>query len=164
MSYNLAAIVLTLGMTVGCASRSEMPAQAGAGTANTPGAEAAAQLTPQDYEKFMKSVGTAFPSMQKHLMANMPSEAADDAQELARLFGDVERFWAQHEKADAVKLAQTARTHASQAAGAATAGDVAKASQEASAMQGACKQCHGLYREMDPAGGFRMKAEAIAPR
>jgi hypothetical protein len=31
-------------------------------------------------------------------------------------------------------------------------------------MQGMCKQCHGLYREMDPAnaGGFRIKPGVIA--
>jgi hypothetical protein len=33
-----------------------------------------------------------------------------------------------------------------------------KAIQAANNMQGACKQCHGTYREMDPAGGFRIRA------
>jgi hypothetical protein len=69
----------------------------------------------------------------------------------------VEKFWTQHNRADAIKLSQQARTYATEAAGAAAAGNVAKATTIASNMGGTCKQCHGLYRESDGQGGYRIK-------
>jgi cytochrome c556 len=127
-------------------------------------AQAAPRLSADDYRGFMKTVGSTYPSMQKHLMGGMTAEAAKEAQTLATTFGNVERFWMQNNKADAVKFAQDARKYATEAAGAATAGDAAKASMAAGNMQGMCKQCHGMYREMDPANpiGFRIKPGVIA--
>ena len=111
----------------------------------------------------MKNIGTTFPANRMQLMANQLPAASKGAEELAVWFGDVERFWAQNNKPDAVKWAQDARTFATQVADAATAGDAMKATQAANNMQGACKQCHGTYREMDPAGGFRIKAGVLTP-
>jgi cytochrome c553 len=96
-------------------------------------------------------------------MARQSNEASQTALELAVAFGEIERFWAQNKKADAVKWAQDARTWATQAAGAVSAGDIAKANQAAANMQGACKQCHGVYRETDAAGGYRIKPAALTP-
>jgi cytochrome c556 len=154
--------------TIGCSARTATTTTtSGTGVtattvANTAGAQAAAQLTPSDLESRMKRIGTTFPAMRMHLMGGMTADAVKEAQELATLFGDVERFWAQHKRDDAVKWAQDARTFAAEAAGAATANDSMKALQAANNMQGACKQCHGTYREMDPAGGFRIKPGVIA--
>lgn len=129
--------------------------------ANSPGAQGPEQLTVQDYDARMKNIGRIYPAMQKHLMAKQAAEAAKQAQEIAVLFGDVERFWAQHKKPDAVKLAQQARMLATEASAAASSGDLAKATRAAGSMQGVCTQCHGVYREMDPAGGFRIKAGSL---
>jgi len=167
--------LVTLGFSAACASRSGAPATAtaqagapagGAGApaqANTAGAQAAARLTPQDLEARMKDIGSTYPAMRMHLMANQVADAGKEAQQLAVWFGDVERFWAQNNKADAVTWAQDARKFATEVAGAAAAGDAMKATQAAANMQGACKQCHGTYREMDPAGGFRVKAGVLTP-
>lgn len=153
-------LILTLAASAACAGRSGTTTTAAAGT---PGAQAAARLTVQDLEARMKNIGSTYPAMRKNLMANMLADAATQAQELATWFGDVERFWAQNSKPDAVKWAQDARTFATEVAGTATAGDVKKAEQAAANMQGACKQCHGTYREMDPAGGFRIKPGVVTP-
>jgi cytochrome c556 len=131
--------------------------------ANSPGSQAPRQLTVQDYDARMKNIGETYPAMQKNLMAKQGADAAKQAQELAVLFGDVERFWEQQKKPDAVKFAQQARTLVTEAAGAAAAGDLAKAGQAAGNMQGVCNQCHGTYREMDPAGGFRIRPRALLP-
>ena len=62
---------------------------------------------------------------------------------------------------DAVTWAQEARKHAAEAAGAAAANDAMKAQAAAKNMGGACKQCHGMYREGDQATGYRIKAGAV---
>lgn len=160
---------LSLAAAVGCAGRTVTTTSTtgsatgvtASSTANTAGAQAAALLTPEDLEKRMESIGTTFPAMRMHLMGGTLQDAAKEAQQLATLFGDVERFWAQHKREDAVKWAQSARMFAAEAAGAATANDAMKAMQAANNMQGACKQCHGTYREMDPAGGFRIKPGVV---
>ena len=151
--------IVAFGVTLVAASHSAH-AQSGAGTTT----QSASRLTVDDYRGFMKTVGATYPSMQKHLMGGMTAEAAKEAQTLATTFGNVERFWMQNNKADAVKFAQDARKYATEAAGAATAGDAAKASMAGNNMQGMCKQCHGMYREMDPANpnGFRIKSGVIA--
>lgn len=158
--------ILALGLSVACGGRTGTPAAAGvagAPKADTPGAEAAARLTVQDYDALEKRVGEAYPTLQKHLMARQLTNAAEAAEELAVTFGEIERFWAQNKKSDAVKWAQDARTWATEAAGAATAGDVTKANRAAANMQGACKQCHGAYREADATGGYRVKPAALTP-
>ena len=119
--------------------------------------EAQAELTAADYEQLMKKVGPTYESLQKNLKGNAAEPAAKDAQQLGDLFGGAEKFWTQHNRADAIKLSQQARTYATEAAGAAAAGDVAKAATIASNMGGTCKQCHGLYRESDGQGGYRIK-------
>lgn len=115
-------IIVTLGFGVASASRA-------AQTSTQP------RLTTDDYRRFMKTVGTAYPAMRMHLMDGMTAEAAKEAQVLAETFGSVERFWTQSIKADAMKLAQQARMYATETAGAATGGDAAKATTTATNMQ-----------------------------
>ena len=158
--------ILVLVSSAACAGRTDT-ATTSSGTAATASAasgaeaQAATRLTPQDLESRMKDIGTTFPAMRMHIMANQLDDAAKEAEQLAVWFGDVERFWAQQSKADAVKWAQEARTVATEVVAASTAKDAMKAGQAATNMQGTCKQCHGTYREADPAGGFRLKAGVI---
>jgi cytochrome c556 len=147
--------VLVLGLAVGSAVRPARVAAQGAG------AQAAAPLTEADYDGIMKKVGPANAAMRRKLMGGMVMDAAADAKTLAELFGDVERFWTQRKKPDATKWAAEARKYATEAAGAAVVGDGMKAQMAADQMLGDCKQCHGSYREMDPAGGFRIKPGAL---
>jgi cytochrome c556 len=166
------ALMLAIGLA-SCANRPDTTQTSGntgttagattgtAGTANTSGAQAAARMTEQDYEKLMKQVGPTYQSLRKNLQDNKIADAAKEAQQLAELFGNVEKFWAQNNREDAVKWAAQARTYAAEAAGAATAGDAAKANAAAGNMGGACKSCHGTYRESDGAGGYRIKPGVI---
>jgi cytochrome c556 len=156
--------IVTLGISAACASRSDAPLTTSAGAQPTPAAaQAPAGKTPRDLEALMKNIGPTSQAMRMHLMANQLADAGKEAQQLAVWFGDVEQFWAQYNKADAVKWAQEARTFATSVAGAVAAGDAMKATQAANNMQGDCKQCHGTYREMDPAGGFRIKPGVLKP-
>lgn len=193
MSIRFAALVVTAGLTVACANRTSTtagggatpppPAQtsgsgqaAGGGAAGGgatgaaapargggPGAQAAARMTPEQLEAAMKSISTANGSLQKNLKSAAMADAAKDAQQLATLFGDVERFFAQNNQPEAVKLAQSARTGATEAAGAATAGDAAKVQAGAAAIGATCKQCHSAFREGDATTGYRLKAGILKP-
>jgi cytochrome c556 len=126
------------------------------------GAQAPARISEADYDALMKKVGPANAAMRMKLMNNQVKEAAADAQALATLFGDVERFWVQHKKDDAVKWAADARSNAAEVAGAAAAGDGMKAQTAANNILASCKQCHGMYREGDQQTGFRIKAGTLA--
>jgi hypothetical protein len=169
-------LVVALGMSAACANRSNTPAQGGTATGAAapaggtqtagapagargggPGAQAAARMPPDALDPIMKKVGPTNAEMRKKLMGNMVADARSDALALAELFGEVERFWAQNNRPDAVKWAQQARANASEAAGAAAAGDGTKAQASADNMLAACKQCHGMYREGDQQTGFRIK-------
>ena len=166
-------LAATIGVT-SCASKTASTTSSGTGGAASPGGTsqpAAAQpssgsapqiavLGPQDLDGWMKKVGATYASLNKNAGGDLKA-ASNDAEQLAELFGNVERFFAQHKKQDAVTWAQDARKHAAEAAGAAAANDQMKAQAAAKNMGGACKQCHGLYREGDQATGYRIKAGAI---
>ena len=160
--WTSAVAVLSVSLMVACANRSDTDT-ASSGSAGGAQAAPAARMTPAQLETTMKGIAQANGSLQKNLKGNMLPEAAKDAQQLATLFGDVERFWTQHNRPDAVKLAQTARTGASGAAGAAGAGDAMKATQAAASIAGTCKECHTLYREGDAKTGYQIKPGTITP-
>jgi cytochrome c556 len=121
---------------------------------------AQAPVTVEQHEAAMKQIAQANQAMQKNLKGNMLTEAAANAEELGKLFAQVEQFWARNKKDDAVKLAQTARSGATEVVAAAKAGDQAKAQMAAGNIGGTCKQCHGTYREGNPQEGFRLRADA----
>jgi hypothetical protein len=121
---------------------------------------APAMVTIEQHEAAMKGIQTAMPALNKNLKSGMLTEAAANAEEVGKLFAQVEAFWTRNKKDDAMKLAQTARAGAMAVATAAKAGDAAGATMAAQNIQGTCKQCHGMYREGTPQEGFRLKADA----
>ena len=126
------------------------------------GAQAAANVTPEQLEGYMKSISSTQTTLRAKLKENQLADAAKDAQQLATTFGDVEKFFAQRSKTDAVSWAQLGKTGATAVAGALTAGDAAKANTELGNMAASCKQCHAAYREGGPqAGGYTIKAGSI---
>jgi cytochrome c556 len=145
------AVILVLGLGVGTATTA----------AGKAGAQAAAEVSVAQHEMTMKSIAQANQAMQKAIKSNALADAGKQAKELATLFGTVERFWKQHNKADAVKLVQTAATVANEVAGAAAAGDQMKALMAAGNIGANCKQCHGTYREGDQETGFNIKPGTI---
>lgn len=132
-----------------------------AGGAAGAGAQTAARVTPEQLDAAMKTISTANGALGTKLMANDLPGAAKDAQTLATAFAEVERFFQQANKTDAVMWAQQARTGASEAATAAAAGDAMKTTAARGNMTATCKQCHGVYREGDAQTGYRVKAGTI---
>lgn len=159
------ATTATSGAAAGAAApagaRSGGAAQQPATTGGSAGSQAAARLTPDQLDAAMKTISSTNGTLGMRLMSNDLPGAAKDAQTLATTFADVERFWAQANKADAVKLAQQARMAASETAAAALAGDGMKAAAARGNMTATCKQCHGVYREGDAQSGYRIKAGVL---
>jgi hypothetical protein len=118
-------------------------------------------ITPDTYSGWMKNAGTANTALRMKLMNNQATAIAPEAKQLAQIFTDAEKFWAQYKKADAVKLAQEASKGFTEAAAAAAAGDGMKAMMAANNATATCKQCHGNYREGNPQEGFRFKAGVL---
>lgn len=105
----------------------------------------------------MKTIQGALDAVHMKLAENRATDAAIDAQTLARAFADVERFWSQHHRDDAVTWARQARTDAAQMASATASGDASKAIAAAGHISSACQQCHAAYRNGTPESGFRIK-------
>ena len=124
------------------------------------GGAPAAPVTIEQHEAAMKGIQPAMGAMGQNLKGGMLTEATANAEELGKLFAQVEAFWTRNKKDDAIKLAQTARAGAAAVVTAAKAGDAMGAQMAAGNIQGTCKQCHGVYREGTPQEGFRLKADA----
>jgi cytochrome c556 len=139
----------------------------------------AAKMTAEDYDAIMKKVGPVFASMRKNLEGEGDAiNAGKEAQQLAELFGDAEKFWKQHDKQDAVKWAQNARASATEIASAIASVEgyrrldnrvqrgiglrLKRARTAAANMGSTCKSCHDTYREGDQANGFRLKAGTLS--
>lgn len=121
---------------------------------------AAQAVTVEQHEAAMKQIAQSNGAMQKLIKANDLAAAGKEAQTLVTQFQLVERFWTQHKKDDAVKLASTGLQGANDVVAAVKAGDQAKAQMAAGNLGGTCKQCHGTYREGNPQEGFRIAASA----
>ena len=74
-------------------------------------------------------------------------------------------FWRQHDREDAIRFVRTAvgTMDDLDAAMSVDAVDAGAASGLAAEVQATCRACHATYREADPAGGFRLKADAVEP-
>ena len=117
-------------------------------------------MTPEQLEASMKGIASAQAAMGKKMQGNQLADAAKDAEQLVAHFGEVEKFFAQHKKTDAVTWAQQGKTSATALASALAAGDATKATTERGNMAATCKQCHAAYREGAP-GNYTIKAGAL---
>jgi hypothetical protein len=97
----------------------------------------------------MKTIAQSIQGANKALKGADTATAATSVDTLATSFARIETFYTQRKKPDAVKLAQTARQGAQDAAAALKAGDAMKAQMALGTTQGTCAQCHTLYRQGD---------------
>ena len=121
---------------------------------------AQAPVTIEQHEAAMKGIAQANGALQKNLKGGMLAEASANAEELGKLFAQVEQFWTRNKKDDAIKLAVQAKTAATETAKAARSGDAMAAQTAAQGIAQTCKQCHSVYREGTPQEGYRIKADA----
>ena len=155
-----AVIPAVLMLVVGCGDKSDAvqttpPAQGGqAAQAPAPApapaaAPAPARVTVADHAATMKTIAQSVGAAGKALKGGDTATATTSLQTLATSFATIETFYTQRMKPDAVKLAQTARSGAQDALAALRAGDAMKAQTALGTTQGACAQCHKMYREGD---------------
>jgi hypothetical protein len=111
----------------------------------------AAAVTIEQHSAAMKAIAQAVAAAGKALKSGDTATATTNVETLNTSFATVETFYTQRMKPDAVKLAQTARSGAQDTLAALKAGDAMKAQMSLANTQGTCKQCHGMYREQDPA-------------
>lgn len=191
LCWTLVSTAAVLTLSAGSANRSDASDHApGSGRTAAPGTattgtaegwlpqQAPAKLTEQDYEAIMKKVGPTYVSMRKNLEGGEVTVAAKEAQQLAELFGEAEKFWAQYNTRDAVNWAQRARAYATEISSAVAAAEafarldrrvqtpvqlrLRRARVAATNMGAMCKECHGTYREGNEATGFHIKPGALA--
>jgi hypothetical protein len=112
--------------------------------------------TEADYSGWMKDVGATKGKLTKAIAAKQNSDVAADAEHLAGVFKQVGAFWSSRNASDAVTLAKTAETGASDLAAAAKAGDDAKMQSSLQAINGTRGACHMAHREGSP-GNFKIK-------
>jgi len=134
-----------------------------AATAHGAGAQQVAKITVETHEGYMKTLTTANAALGKKIMSSDLAGAAKDAQQIATILGDIEKFWAQNNKQDGVTWAQQGRQAATEMAGALGAGDAVKAEAERKQMQGSCASCHMAYREGTAQTGYTLKAGVVTP-
>ena len=74
-------------------------------------------------------------------------------------------FWRQRERDDAIRFVRTAlgKLDDLDAALSVDGVDAGAASGLAGEAEATCSACHAVYREEDPAGGFRLKPGSIQP-
>ena len=94
--------------------------------------------------------------MTKGIAAKQNADVATDAAHLADIFKQVGAFWSSRNTGDAVTLAKTAETSATDLSAAAKAGDEAKMQSSVQALNGTCGACHMAHREGSP-GSFKIK-------
>jgi hypothetical protein len=150
MKPSLAAALVTLTLGSACASTPTV--------ASAPAdASSAVPLTPGDLRTRMRTIGAALSAARMSIETNELADAATNAQMLATAFGDVERFWSQHDREDAVAWSREARLQAARMVSAASTHDARGASAAADRLAATCQACHDKYREGDPRAGYRLK-------
>jgi hypothetical protein len=109
-----------------------------------------------DYAGWMKDVAATKGKVTKGIAAKQNADVEKDAAHLASVFKQVGAFWTSRNASDAVTLAKTAETGATDLAAAAKAGDDAKMTSSLQAINGTCSACHMAHREGTP-GSFKIK-------
>jgi hypothetical protein len=133
-----------------------------AGATSLRAGEQAAKISVATHEGYMKTLSSTNAALGMKLMANDLAGAAKDAAQIQAVFADIEKFWAQNNKADGVKWAQEGRQNATEMASALTAGDANRATAARKTMSGSCNSCHMAYRE-GTAPNYAIKAGVAAP-
>jgi hypothetical protein len=109
------------------------------------------------YNIVMKEAAAAAEALRKNLDSGKADAAASDAEKLARLFQELEDFWAAFRTRDAIEAAKGARELSAAVAAAVRAKDLARAKKEAAGLGRFCTACHNSHREQMPDKTYRIR-------
>ena len=111
----------------------------------------------------METLGPNFAAAGRALEAGDYAAAKERLARAREQLATTITFWRQHERDDGIGFVRTAVRAMDDldAAMSVDAVDAGVASGFAADVQATCNACHVNYREPDPDGGFRLKAEAV---
>lgn len=115
--------------------------------------------TAEEYAKVMRSTSQAFGAVTNTISARGFAEAKAQVALTREGFLALETFWADRKKDDAVQIVKRALTQLNALDKVLAADSVSRADAltPMKEIQGACAECHALYREGDNQRGFRFK-------
>ena len=119
--------------------------------------------TAEEYAKVMKSTAQAFSGVPNTVSARGFAEAKAQVAVTRDSLAAVEAFWTGKKKDDAVRIVKRALTDLDKLNDVLSADTVSRADALSlvKEVQGACAECHALYREGDNQSGFRFKAGVL---
>lgn len=112
-------------------------------------------------DKIMKRVQPAFAAIRGDADRTDMAAVKQHAAILKQSFTEVEQFWKQKGKPEAMKLAGDARLGAENIDRVVSTGKWDEVKTAAGTLQQSCQACHGAYRERFDDGSFRIKAGVI---
>jgi hypothetical protein len=105
----------------------------------------------------MKKVGPAAAALRTAVDGSKADAASQQLAVLKQAFAQTEAFWKSKNVAEAVKIAQDARTRVEAIEKNAGGGDWDAAKKGVAGLNQTCGTCHGTYRERFDEGSFRVK-------
>ena len=119
--------------------------------------KAQGQMSDDDFDKLMKSVGQTSGSIRKNTEGAMMDGVAADATKMAGLMKDNMTFWTQRKNQEAADWAKSAMDHATALAKSATAKDAAGVAEHSKGLGGTCQTCHMKNRDKAADGTYMIK-------
>ena len=111
----------------------------------------------REHPDIMRDIGSTRGSLQRNIEAGNGEAAAADAMKLEGFFKEVVPMYERMNLGPAVEMANKAAADAHSAGEAAKAGNMDAAMEAHGNIVGACRGCHGQYREKAPDGSYRLK-------
>jgi cytochrome c556 len=111
------------------------------------------------FSKVMKRVGPAFNALRQGAGGPNAETVRDNASVLKQAFAEVEKFWKNRGRADALGWAQDARKHVEGLDRAAASSDWDAVKSSTATLGQTCQSCHTAYRERFDDGSFRIKKD-----
>lgn len=108
--------------------------------------------TPGDFDKAMKTVGTAFGEVNKAIATSAFADAKTHLATTRTSLMSTQSFWTDKKKDDALAMLKDAlgKVDALDKVLSAPTVDASKASAAVKEVGGVCQACHKVYREQDP--------------
>lgn len=117
-------------------------------------------VSPDEFDRAMKTIGTAFEGVKQALASKLYVEAKTPLALSRQILASTRPFWEAHEKPDAAKMTRdgVAKLDALDKALSANGVDAAAVATALDAATRACDACHATEREGDQQTGYRIKS------
>lgn len=116
-------------------------------------------MTDEDFDKLMKSVGQTVGSLRKNVEAQATDAVIADAKTMAGLMTKNQAFWTQRKNTEAADWAKGAADHAAAIEKGATAKDMAAVGDHTKQLMASCQTCHMKNRDKAADGTYMIKKQ-----